>query len=274
MPPASTPVSIATTSTGSSVPIPAQNPTPSNLQQPIQNQNLVELHPRKRKIKTNREPSAASSADIKDANSKDGEKTESLHPHDQPFTNCYQMYVDLRKQIEQRHRNLHSVEPRPLKGIEDYLMSRRTYLLHGKSCTEPNIIIPPLLPPQMKELFVEQEKERNKLKLRHIVEKEKMVLSKEQEILRVHCKAAQMMANQSQPFSVSTILKDEEVYSMITPEQEEKYRNKNRERSHGRVFFQALKDLDDKYDKIKVRFLQDKMLTFSINHFFFVNRKR
>lgn len=105
----------------------------------------------------------------------------------------------------------------------------------------------------MRELFVEQEKERNKLRLRHIVEKEKSQLSIEQEILRVHCKAAQKLANQSQPFSVSTILKDEEVYSMITPEQEEKYRNKNREKAHNRVFFQALKDIDDKHEKIKVR---------------------
>lgn len=217
-----------------------------------QTQNSVELHPRKRKIKaSSREPSAV--VDCKDANSKDGqEKTEPVHPHDQPFTNCYQMYLDLRKQIEQRHRNLQQVEPRPLKGLEDYLMNRRTYLLQGKNTVEPNIQLPPLLPPQMKETFTEQEKERHKLKLRHIVEKEKLVLSKEQEILRVHCKAAQMIANQSQPFSVSTILKDEEVYNLITPEQEEKYRNKNRERSHGRVFYQALKELDDKYDKIKV----------------------
>lgn len=217
-----------------------------------QTQNSVELHPRKRKIKaSSREPSSVT--DCKDANSKDGqEKTEPVHPHDQPFTNCYQMYLDLRKQIEQRHRNLQQVEPRPLKGLEDYLMNRRTYLLQGKNTVEPNIQLPPLLPAQMKETFTEQEKERHKLKLRHIVEKEKLVLSKEQEILRVHCKAAQMIANQSQPFSVSTILKDEEVYNLITPEQEEKYRNKNRERSHGRVFYQALKELDDKYDKIKV----------------------
>lgn len=218
-----------------------------------QQQNSVELHPRKRKIKaSSREPSAAPALDLKDSNSKDS--NESVHPHDQPFTNCYQMYIDLRKQIEQRQRALNPVEPRPLKGLEDYLMNRRTYLLQGKSSVEPNIIIPPLLPTPMKETFIEQEKDRHKLKLRHIVEKEKLVLAKEQEILRVHCKAAQMIANQSQPFSVCTILKDEEVYNIITPEQEEKYRNKNRERSHGRVFYQALKELDDKYDKIKVRF--------------------
>ena len=249
---ASTSASSTTTATVTSSTSSTQN-TPQTAQQ---QQNPVDLHPRKRKIKaSSREP--ASAADIKDSNSKDGsEKTEPVHPHDQPFTNCYQMYIDLRKQIEQRHRNLHPVEPRPLKGLEDYLMNRRTYLLHGKSSVEANIIVPPLLPAQMKETFIEQEKERHKLKLRHIVEKEKMVLSKEQEILRVHCKAAQMIANQSQPFSVCTIMKDEEVYNIITPEQEEKYRNKNRERSHGRVFYQALKELDDKYDKIKVIWME------------------
>lgn len=239
--------SAATTVTSS-----IQSSSQTNQQQP--QPNPVELHPRKRKIKaSSREPaSVTSTADVKDSNSKDGaEKTEPVHPHDQPFTNCYQMYIDLRKQIEQRHRNLHFVEPRPLKGCEDYLMNTRTYALQGKSSVEPNIIIPPLLPMPMKETFIEQEKERHRLKLRHIVEREKLVLSKEQEILRVHCKAAQMIASQSTPFSVCSILKDEEVYNIITPELEEKYRNKNRERSHGRVFYQALKELDDKYDKIK-----------------------
>lgn len=234
------------TSTSTSA-ISTTNAASSTTSQTANQQNPVELHPRKRKIKaSSREPSSV--ADAKDSNSKDGnEKTDSVHPHDEPFTNSYQMYIDMRKKIAQRHANLHPVEPRPLKGLEDYLMNRRTYLLHGKVSIEPNIIVPSLLPPQMNETFIEQEKERHKLKLRHIVEKEKLVLSKEQEILRVHCKAAQMQASQPQPFSAMVILKDEEVYNPITSEQvhEEKYNN--------RSFFKELKDLDDKYDKIKVK---------------------
>lgn len=58
-----------------------------------------------------------------------------------------------------------------------------------------------------------------------MIEKEKLVLSVEQEILRVHGRAARALANQSLPFSVCTILRDEEVYNLITPEQEEKDRN-------------------------------------------------
>lgn len=68
-----------------------------------------------------------------------------------------------------------------------------------------------------------------------MVEKEKLVLSVEQEILRVHGRAARALANQSLPFSVCTILKDEECYNLITPEQEEKDRNA-RSRYNGKVF--------------------------------------
>jgi hypothetical protein len=77
------------------------------------------------------------------------------------------------------------------------------------------------------------------------------VLSVEQEILRVHGRAARALANQSLPFSVCTILKDEEVYNVITPEQEEKDRNA-RSRYNGRLFLSWLQDVDDKWEKIKV----------------------
>lgn len=70
--------------------------------------------------------------------------------------------------------------------------------------------------------------------LQHVVEKEKLVLSVEQEILRVHGRAARALANQSLPFSVCTILRDEECYNLITPEQEEKDRNA-RSRYNGKV---------------------------------------
>ena len=47
--------------------------------------------------------------------------------------------------------------------------------------------------------------------MKHLVEKEKLVLAVEQEILRVHGRAARALANQSLPYSVCTILRDEEV---------------------------------------------------------------
>lgn len=88
--------------------------------------------------------------------------------------------------------------------------------------------------------------------LQHVIEKEKLVLSVEQEILRVHGRAARALANQALPFSACTILRDEEVYSAISPEQEEKDRNQARSRYNGRLFLSWLQDVDDKWEKIKV----------------------
>lgn len=130
-------------------------------------------------------------------------------------------------------------------------MNRCTYVLAG-NVKEPNINVPSTLAELMKDLYVNQEKERYKLRMQHVVEKEKLVLSVEQEILRVHGRAARALANQSLPFSVCTILKDEEVYNVITPEQEEKDRNA-RSRYNGRLFLSWLQDVDDKWEKIKVR---------------------
>lgn len=162
------------------------------------------------------------------------------------------MYINLRKQIDRRLRGLFPVQPKPPQGFKDYLLNRRTYVLQGKTPTEPSVNMPSAVPTQMKDLFTTQEKERYKLKMQHIVEKEKLVLSVEQEILRVHGRAARALANQSLPFSVCSILKDEDVYNMITPEQEQKDLNA-RSRYNGRLFLSWLQDVDDKWEKIKVR---------------------
>lgn len=131
-------------------------------------------------------------------------------------------------------------------------MNRCTYVLAGNANKEPNVNPPVGLQGAMKDLYIEQEKERYRLRMQHVVEKEKLVLSVEQEILRVHGRAARALANQSLPFSVCTILKDEEVYNVITPEQEEKDRNA-RSRYNGRLFLSWLQDVDDKWEKIKVK---------------------
>ncbi|XP_058121145.1 uncharacterized transmembrane protein DDB_G0289901-like isoform X2 [Anopheles coustani] len=244
------------------------------------------VHPRKRKIKNNKEQASSGGTNASGANAtasgaggggstssgtaatastssgggagtsgedkKEGsrEETPDVHPHDQPITNCYQMYLNIRKQIERRQRGLFPVQPKPPQGFKDYLMNRCTYALAGKMPAEPLIQVPVSLPPTLRELFHGQEKERHKLKMQHIVEKEKLVLAVEQEILRVHGRAARALANQSVPFSVCTILKDEEVYNIITPEQEEKDRNA-RSRYNGRLFLSWLQDVDDKWEKIK-----------------------
>merc|ERR1712038_1417823 len=107
----------------------------------------------------------------------------------------------------------------------------------------------------LKELFVQQEKERYKLRLKHVVEKEKLVLAVEQEILRVHGRAARALANQSVPFSVCTILRDEDVFNIIESNPKELQSDEKtkdvRSRYNGRLFLSWLQDVDDKWERIK-----------------------
>lgn len=176
------------------------------------------------------------------------------------------MYLNIRKQIDRKHRTLFPVQPKPPQGFKDYLMNRGTYALAGRTALDPaSLIGPAALSAPMQEMYVAQERERYKLRMQHVVEKEKLVLSVEQEILRVHGRAARALANQSLPFSVCTILKDEEVYNMITPEQEEKDRNA-RSRYNGRLFISWLQDVDDKWEKIKVGF-DEVVFTRHLNSF-------
>lgn len=213
----------------------------------------MELHPRKRKLKPHREqPSVSTPNPGNNESTETSYTTAEVHPHDQPITNCYQLFLNIRKQIERRRKNLFPVQPKPPQGFKDYLMNRCTYVLASNASTRistPNTP-PATLADGLKDLFAEQEKERQKLEMQHIIEKEKLVLSVEQEILRVHGRAARALANQALPFSACSILKDEEVYNVITPEQEEKDRNA-RSRYNGRLFLSWLQDVDDKWEKIK-----------------------
>ncbi|XP_025835522.1 ankyrin repeat domain-containing protein 12 isoform X3 [Agrilus planipennis] len=210
----------------------------------------VDLHPRKRKMKPNKDVPTTTPAN----DPVETPAVSEIHPHEQPITNCYQLFLNIRKQIEKRRKSLFPVQPKPPQGFKDYLMNRCTYVLAGTTPTTPNISYPSSLPSQMKDLFTEQEKERYRLRMQHVIEKEKLVLSVEQEILRVHGRAARALANQSLPFSVCTILRDEEIYNLITPEQEEKDRNA-RSRYNGRLFLSWLQDVDDKWEKIKEHML-------------------
>ncbi|XP_052121292.1 ankyrin repeat domain-containing protein 11 isoform X2 [Frankliniella occidentalis] len=226
---------------------------PQSTPTPATQTSSMELHPRKRKLKPHREqpPAPAPSTGNSESTEPPYTSTE-VHPHEQPITNCYQLFLNIRKQIERRRKNLFPVQPKPPQGFKDYLMNRCTYVLTSNASTR---IAAPNSPPAsliggLRDLFVDQEKERQKLKMQHIIEKEKLVLSVEQEILRVHGRAARALANQALPFSACSILKDEEVYNVITPEQEEKDRNA-RSRYNGRLFLSWLQDVDDKWEKIK-----------------------
>lgn len=206
-----------------------------------------ELHPRKRKIKAKNDETAKGNTGNSDLLI-----CSDSHPHDLPFTNCFQMYMNIRKQIERKWKNLIPVKPRPPQGFTEYLIHTRKYVLQSNK-TLKFTEIPISVSPKMKEIFLIQQKDRLELYQRHIVEKEKLCLNVEQEIIRIHSKAARCMACQSLPFSACTFIKDEEVYNMLTIEQEDKDRNV-RYRFNGRLLLSWLQDVDDKWEKIKVIF--------------------
>ncbi|GAB6020195.1 hypothetical protein CHUAL_002917 [Chamberlinius hualienensis] len=198
---------------------------------------------RKRKIRTKDGPSSSGSTS----------SSSSSHGEEQPSLNCYEMFLNIRKQIDWRRKTMYVVQPKPPQGFKDYLLNSCSYVLAGNAASR--LSVPMIPPPQslggaMRDLFVSQEKERYNLRLQHQIEKEKLVLTVEQEILRVHGRAARAMANQTTPLSACTVLKDEEVYSPLEPEQDDRDRNA-RTRFTGRHLLSWLQDIDDKWDKVK-----------------------
>lgn len=92
-------------------------------------------------------------------------------PAPTPITNCYDMYLSIRKQIERRHRNLLPVQPKPPQGFKDYLMNRCSYVIAGNTASRlsvPVVSPPPSLLPPMRDLFSDQEKERYRLRMQVI----------------------------------------------------------------------------------------------------------
>ena len=98
--------------------------------------------------------------------------------------NDMEKFINMRKQIEQKRRNMFPVCPKPPEGFKDYLMNKKTYLLR-ENAQERLRSMPLIQPPSslkgpLRELFIQQEKERFKLRTKHMVEKEKLVLAVEQ----------------------------------------------------------------------------------------------
>lgn len=60
----------------------------------------VELHPRKRKMKPSKEAQQAAATAANEATETINTGPE-IHPHDQPITNCYQLFLNIRKQVKQ-----------------------------------------------------------------------------------------------------------------------------------------------------------------------------
>ena len=70
-----------------------------NIGEVASSQSTVELHPRKRKIKSNKETQQQSTCTGVTENIEVVNSGPEVHPHDQPITNCQQLYLNIRNQV-------------------------------------------------------------------------------------------------------------------------------------------------------------------------------
>ncbi|XP_052816247.1 ankyrin repeat domain-containing protein 12-like isoform X2 [Mya arenaria] len=222
---------------------PSESPITMLNNRPVKEDEENCIHPRKRKLKR----SDCEHPESPDLYSSCG-STEKV-------PNPYEIYLSLRKKIASRRQgylDMVSICPKTPQGFKDYLLKTCNYVLQGNNSSM--LSVPTLSPPnslkdKMRDMFVSQEESRYKLRLQHLIEREKLMLSIEQEILREHGRWARVLANQGTPLSVCTVLRDEEIYNFME-DQEEKDK-KNRTRYNGRQFLSWIQDVDDKYEKIK-----------------------
>ncbi|XP_068185612.1 ankyrin repeat domain-containing protein 11 isoform X2 [Antennarius striatus] len=180
-------------------------------------------------------------------------KLDDIEPYHSDRSNPYFEYLQIRKKIEEKRKILCYITPQAPQCYAEYVTYTGSYLLDSKPLSKlhiPVIAPPPSLSEPLKELFRQQEAVRGKLRLQHSIEREKLIVSCEQEVLRVHCRAARTIANQAVPFSACTMLLDSEVYNM--PSESQGDENKSvRDRFNARQFISWIQDVDDKYDRMK-----------------------
>lgn len=219
-------------------------------------------HPRKRKMPRSSPstPAGLSAQQIKEKTQQslaaivDSLKLEEIQPYQTERANPYYEFLHIRKKIEEKRKVLCSVIPQAPQYYDEYVTFNGSYLLDGNPLSKiciPTITPPPSLPEPLKEMFKQQELVRMKLRLQHSIEREKLIVSNEQEVLRVHYRAARTLANQTLPFSACTVLLDAEVYNMPQDVQGDDGKTSVRDRFNARQFMSWLQDVDDKFDKLK-----------------------
>ncbi|XP_008116385.1 ankyrin repeat domain-containing protein 12 isoform X1 [Anolis carolinensis] len=219
-------------------------------------------HPRKRKLSRVPQPVQVNPS-LMQAKEKthqslaaivDALKLEEIQPYSSERANPYFEYLHIRKKIEEKRKLLCSVIPQAPQYYDEYVTFNGSYLLDGNPLSKiciPTITPPPSLSDPLKELFKQQEVVRMKLRLQHSIEREKLIVSNEQEVLRVHYRAARTLANQTLPFSACTVLLDAEVYNAPMDTQTDDGKISVRDRFNARQFMSWLQDVDDKFDKLK-----------------------
>ena len=225
-------------------------------------------------------------------NGSNGEFNMNLYQY-QPERSSHRMFMAIRDHVLRRRRTMPIPtmnESKQPPGFQNYLLNRCDYLLR----TTPQPKLPEHLqmtsPPTklardspLYSLFIEQERERHHLRLRHRVEQDKLCMVVQQETLRLYNRADMYKKNQTMPLSVCTYLKDEELYNKLELETDHSQDNViiaqiktdnpsflndgpsaltgcGRIRFNGRVFLSWKSDDDDKWNKIKIDMLNRQQM--------------
>ncbi|XP_062405998.1 ankyrin repeat domain-containing protein 11 [Sardina pilchardus] len=244
---------------------PAAPPVNKTKGRPVEDEDSQVQHPRKRKFpKSGQQPVQVQLVNTAMQQTREmiqqtlavivnAIKLDDIEPYHSDRSNPYFEYLQIRKKIEEKRKILCYITPQAPQCYAEYVTYTGSYLLDGKPLSKlhiPVIAPPPSLTEPLKDLFRQQEAVRGKLRLQHSIEREKLIVSCEQEVLRVHCRAARTIANQAVPFSACTMLLDSEVYNM--PSESQGDENKSvRDRFNARQFISWIQDVDDKYDRMK-----------------------
>ncbi|CAF2044051.1 unnamed protein product [Rotaria magnacalcarata] len=201
----------------------------------------------------------------------DNSLTETITTREIPI-NSIKQFLEIRQQIDKRHETmLHEfVLPKVPKDFSDTTMAKKSYLIAPPSSsysitTPASIGIKRLTSPldldtHLADVFTKQEDERYKMKLRHQVERDKLILSHEQEVLRLYGNATRSSVNQDTPLSYCSLLKDNEVYNNPSISLPEKFISndctntelgkRGKHRWNGRSFIKWLEDSNLKYKRL------------------------
>ncbi|RNA18149.1 ankyrin repeat domain-containing 12-like [Brachionus plicatilis] len=137
--------------------------------------------------------------------------------------NCMKKFYEIRNVVTRRKEaQMRSGAQLQLpKNISEFLIIKKNYLIRHNCDVKQSVTL--LTPPkemseELKQLFVKQENERHKLRLRHRIEQDKLIILYEQEVLRCFTKQSRFETNQTIPLSFCAIIKDAEVYSLYKNE--------------------------------------------------------
>ncbi|CAF1078223.1 unnamed protein product [Adineta steineri] len=202
--------------------------------------------------------------------------------------NSIKQFLEIRQQIDKRHETMLKdfVTPKVPKDFSETTMAKKNYLIapsfSSHSITTPSSIgIKRLLAPNdldlhLAEVFTKQEDERYKMKIRHQVERDKLILSHEQEVLRLYGNATRSSVNQDIPFSYCSLLKDNEVYNNPSIQLPEKLLNndytntelgkRGKNRWNGRLFIKWLEDSNLKYKRLSCELNERQQLEVNTLH--------